>query len=103
MNESFSRDQLNAVPEEVASWLLAAYGSRLAKLSLSLQGHYNLGESALQVHRATLAASLAEDLTHALRRVEELRDALKELAQWRSVSLRQARVRALAVTRGAAA
>ena len=40
MQESLGHDDLSEVLEEIASWLVAAYGARLAGLSLSLQGHY---------------------------------------------------------------
>jgi hypothetical protein len=40
MNESVSRDELSAALEEIASWLLAAYGARLEGLSLALEVYY---------------------------------------------------------------
>ena len=40
MKETLSRDELNSALDEIVSWLLAAYGARLARLSLSLEGYY---------------------------------------------------------------
>jgi hypothetical protein len=41
----------------------------------------DLWGSVLQAHRAAIVSSLDQDLAHALRRVDDLRDALKGLAR----------------------
>ena len=67
MQESLGHDDLSEVLEEIASWLLAAYGARLAGLSLSLQGHYGPITECYGVVPITLARGLQPDGTEETR------------------------------------
>jgi len=69
--------------DDSGTWVLSSGSNGLHLYRRGSRGMVVITEelwaSVLQAHRASIVSALVQDLEHAIRRVKELRDALKEL------------------------